>query len=335
MSFSKNTADDYSKLKGQIVEDTSSHTRIVCTQKCMSLPCICQGILFNKSKPLDSRCKQVHTGQKCINQSELNGYTFYYSNDMKQIGIGIKVSSCWNSGYATRHFPLDDIGSGVAKGEIPGNIQFVSGGVIGNTLYNPTAVHDNAAYLELGMFPSGNYCFPEPAICPDGVSFSLWLNVLGDTGNWQCFITTAPHGGPGFSMSWNPDPAWGFYFEVRRDNDTFTEWIHITSSDFMTNFGYNTWHHYVITYMYDGSNNGNNMEAFIDGLLRPDSGKITQAGFDEGPNTANYDGRLQLGVYLLDSNAYRGNMKMDDILIWERKISSEDVKRLYEAYPCV
>ncbi len=171
--------DDFSKLKGQIVGDSTSQTEIACARKCMLSPCMCQGILFNDSKPLDSRCKQVHTGQQCIPESELDEYTFYYSNEMLVFDGGNKASACWNSGYPSVYLHLDDIGSGVAMGEVPGNIQFVPGGVIGNVFYNPVVVHDNAAYMELGMYPSGSYCFPEPAICPDGVTFPCGLMYSG------------------------------------------------------------------------------------------------------------------------------------------------------------
>ncbi len=147
------------------------------------------------------------------------------------------------------------------------------------------------------------------------------------------FITTELKQGPGFTVFWSP--SYFFNLQVRRDQDTVTEHIKISPSDFLADFGYNTWHHYVVTYKYDGINNGTNMDAFINGIRRPDTEKSAEAGFYGGDNTEDYDGRLQLGVYWIGHDTARGNMKMDEILIWERKISAEDVMRLYEAYPCV
>ncbi len=124
----------------------------------------------------------------------------------------------------------------------------------------------------------------------------------------------------------------GLSFCIRRDHDTNSEYINIPKSTFLTDYGYNTWQHYVVTYKYDGSNNGSNMEAYVNGEQRPDGEKLTVDGFVSGSNTEDFHGGLYLGVFHIDQTSRRGNMKMDEFLIWEKKIPTEDVIRLYEAY---
>ncbi len=139
--------------------------------------------------------------------------------------------------------------------ESPGNIQFISGGKIGNALYSPTdSQSGNRAYYKLGTYPSSQYCFPEPTRCNEGVTFSFFLNILGDvTGNngWQGFFSTTPEQGPGFSMYWHP--TGGLWFLVRRDEDTDAEDITIPSATFMADYGFNIWVHYLITYKFSVS----------------------------------------------------------------------------------
>ncbi len=286
----------FSSLKGTVVEDNNyrDQSPMTCALKCTSLPCICKGILitiysYNKTKPAESRCKLVYNGRNCINASVFNEYTYYRTKGMIDIGIGVKVSPCWKAGNPKVYFSLDDIGTGIALGQNPSNIQFVSDSVVGKAFHNPLV----SSYFDLGTYPSSSFCFPEPAICPNGVTFAFWLNVLGNTGDWQGFISTMLDNGPGFEVYW--EPSWGFYLEIRRDQDTVTEYIEIAHATFMADFGYNSWHHYVVTYLYDGSNPGNNMEAYIDGVKRPDSEKQIMNYFHDGGNTADYSAGLQLG----------------------------------------
>ena len=323
---------DMTCVQGQIVPVQNSKSLIDCLVKCAK-PCSCLGVLFNENLNAESKCKQVLTGGTSLNGSVFNGYDIYLKRKI-DIGIGVKVSSCWSSGSPVLYFPLEDIGNGIAAGEIPANVQFIPGGILGNVFYNPTVTHNNAGYLKLGMYPANGYCFPEPAICPDGVTLAFWLNILGSTGINQGFLTTMTPNGPGLSVLWLEND--GFVFAIQRDQDTFSEYVTIPKSTFLADYVYNTWQHYVVTYKYDGSNNGNNLEAYVNGEQRPDSEKSTFNGFlFNAPNTEDYNGGLHLGVFFLDNPTRRGNMKMDEFVIWEKKMPTEDVKRLYEAYPCI
>ncbi len=107
----------------------------------------------------------------------------------------------------------------------------------------------NRAYYRLGTYPSSQYCFPEPTRCNGGVTFSFFLNILGDVvGNtgWQGFFSTMPESGPGFSMIWHTTA--GLWFDLRRDEDNTNEQIGIPSATFMSDYGFNTWVHFLITY---------------------------------------------------------------------------------------
>ena len=234
-------------LNGTIVPESNCETARHCGLHCMMKAC-CKAFLFNSF--MAEKCKLILASQAQITRETWSDYQFYKS----EINIGAVVVSEWRSSCPLLYFPLDS-STGTALGESPGNIQFIQGGKIGNTLFSPTdSQSGNRAYYKLGNYPSPQYCFPEPTRCNDGVTFSFFLNILGDVaGNnvWQGFFSTVPEQGPGFLVYWHPIS--GFQFLVRRDEDTHAEHITIPSATFMTDHGFNEWVHYLITYKYSVS----------------------------------------------------------------------------------
>ncbi len=157
------SAQEYTKIKGQAVEDQESHNIDDCILKCNTESCPCLGVLFNPNKiSPESKCKQILESTAFLQQSDYLGFVYYerHPGASLDIGIGVNVSSSWSSGRPTLYFPLDDIGTGNAMGEIPSNVQFTSDAIVGNALHNPVMVTGNSSYVSLGTYPSTSYCFP-------------------------------------------------------------------------------------------------------------------------------------------------------------------------------
>ena len=157
------SAQEYTKIKGQGVEDQESHNLDDCILSCNMNSCPCLGVLFNPNKiSPESKCKQILEATTFLQQSDYLGFVYYerHPGPSLDIGIGVNVSSSWASGRPKLHFSLDDIGTGNAMGEIPSNVEFTSDAIVGNALYNPVEVTGNSSYVSLGTYPSASYCFP-------------------------------------------------------------------------------------------------------------------------------------------------------------------------------
>ncbi len=99
--------------------------------------------------------------------------------------------------------------------------------------------------------------------------------------------------------------------------------------EFVNNFGFGTWVHYIVTYNNDTKKDGYHGEVYFNGEVHPDAFKWN------GPFSPmnGYDGRLELGSFQLGEDWWGiANMSMDDLIIWEEEIPCDDALRLYQAY---
>ncbi len=88
-----------------------------------------------------------------------------------------------------------------------------------------------------------------------------------------------------------------------------------------------------MSYKFDGSNLGNNINVYMNGHLWKDLTRVANAwpySNDEG-----YNGNLEIGHYFLGMNGGSGHMKLDELLIWELQLSGEDILQLYNSYEWV
>ncbi len=320
---------------GQIVDSGNVKSLLACSEIC-STHAGCKGILHLKNDHTPDKCQLVTSdGNAKFSNGETDGFDVYSikapGNVCNNLGIGVPSPSGWGSGCPRVYFPLDSAAEGTVEGGGLAAIQFVSGKV-GNSFYFPNPDANIQAYFNLGSFPVTNYCFPDPERCIQGVSFAFWLNLLapGSGGGGQ--ITTIPNGGPGFLLLLNTGSGPGTpHFIIRRDSDSVEEIIGLNDADFQANYGHDVWVHYILTYKYDGTNAGNNMELYINGKVDPAAWKNT------GPwpqaNTADFSGTLDLGAFYTGSQWWgTGNLKMDELIIFEEQLPCEDTIKLYEAY---
>ncbi len=70
------------------------------------------------------------------------------------------------------------------------------------------------------------------------------------------------------------------------------------------------------------------MEVYLNGVARPDEEKSTGHYSTSG----GYHGDLVIGNSFVANTYHPGNMKMDEILIWEERLSASDIMTLSNAY---
>ena len=197
----------------------------------------------------------------CSNSIDLNSWPAYkyFANKPQQkpckdLGIGVPTPSDWGTECPILYFPLDTTSLGSKQGPHPANIQFTSGGKVGNAFYNPVPDSATHAWHEVGSFMQPDYCFPDPISCPHGVSIAFWLKIIGaqSTGTGkQGIITTAKLNRPGFAMFWIDDSAIPFQgLTAAVGGSSRTEMVEVSKSTVLNTYPYNTWFHIVMTYRY-------------------------------------------------------------------------------------
>ncbi len=281
------------------------------------------------------RCKHILYGKAQNNLSSYAGYMLYsYKAHMQTkcttLQMGNIAVQNWQSSCPHLYFSLNDMEEGKALGIEPRNIQIVSDAILGKALYNPTTDWHIQSYYTLGKYPVATHCFNFPETCPRGMTIAFWLNICGSTNNYQGFVTSMKTVGAGFSISWNVLNWGGLNFRVRRTSDMIQEEVVISHSVFHSEYGgFNSWNHFVMTYFYNGHDNI--IGIYVNGIKRTDVfSKVEYRALtvdDEGC------GVLDLGRYYTDNdNIAMGNMKIDEVIIWEDLILAQDINNLYDAY---
>ncbi len=108
------------------------------------------------------------------------------------------------------------------------------------------------------------------------------------------------------------------------------EIVKFNQDKFEASFGFGIWVHYIITYKYGADKYKNNIEAYFNGQVHPEATKSVSTWW--GPNTADYNGNLQLGTLIIDDVYNTSNVCMDDLIIFEEEIPCDDAYILYNAY---
>ncbi len=75
---------------------------------------------------------------------------------------------------------------------------------------------------------------------------ACWVNDQFHYMFMTAYLTTIPGGGPGFSLMWSG--SYGLKFLVKRDSDTRADQVMINQNDFIADYGFAVWIHYVATY---------------------------------------------------------------------------------------
>ncbi len=305
-----------SSMTGNEINFENGNSLFHCILSCELSNFNCSGVQFCNDAIETERCQNICCGRNQISQALMSGCQLYMQS--------------FNFITPRLYFPLDGIGLATPLGEQSNNVQFVNGKVC-NAFYNPLHGAVPKSYLNLGHYPDTEFCCGNPEQCELGVTYSFWLNILGSTGQWQGIITTMPANGPGFYACWYEGAGGGLYFNIRRDADTAEEWIKIRPLKFYNQIGYGTWKHYVVTYLFEETNpSGNNMDVYVDGVIRPDSEKFNTSDWGDYDNTDGYHGNLELGQYFLGYNTGYGYLMMDQLMIWEERLTYDEILQLMD-----
>ncbi len=117
-------------------------------------------------------------------------------------------------------------------------------------------------------------------------------------------------------------------FAIER-SDPVQDTLNLHKVDFETEYSYNMWIHYAVTYKFE-TNQTPLLEVYLDGKVRPDSEKSTSSvpAYSDA-NTGSLDlSRQHTGTNAGDD----ANMMLDELIIWQEMLSCEDVIHLYEGY---
>ncbi len=305
-------------LNASVTEKSHLNNFLACSIECL-IENNCVGILFNENAETSAKCKALITGQNPIHSSEVNGYHTYIKGCK-----GVPMLSEWTSSCPALYLPFDGDHGGQVIGQSPESLQYIPGGKLGHMLYHPAdGTSSTFAYLRLGPYTAPSFCFTYPKDCPEGVTYAMWINLLGDTGvGPQGFFTTYNQIiEQGVVSLWLPEA--GILFAVAYDY--YADSVYPVS-EFMANYGFNVWVHYVFVYKYDGP--GTEIDIYMDGVVQ--SCVKDSNGPSSRPNSNT--GILEIGTTFLGMQGLEANMKMDEFLVWETVLSADDIQRLSQAY---
>ncbi len=301
---------------------TTYQTLRSCAIKCSTQAVTnCSGLAFSTNKPESLKCFHIIDDSNVTDRTTAvwKEYEFFYLS-------GKLPMTHWISPKPKLYFPLDN-DTGSRHGPNPENVAFIGGGIVGNAFYNPIG-GGIKSYYRLGVYNSPEYCFPVPASCPQGVTFSLWLKLLGDPSiGIQGLLTTRTVSGGGFKLLFFPGPS-GLETSTNRYFDMKEEILKVKNPMFLENYGYGSWFHYLWRYKFDNNSLGNNMNLNLNGVARPESEK-SLSGWGGTPE---HDGRLDLAHGKVNENIKHANIMMDEIKIWQEMLTEEQAEYVYYAY---
>ncbi len=280
-------------------------------QECSSI-CLkeeaCEAILFDKTKPTSSKCYLITYGVNAIDIGNMDGYSYFTKGEC----MGIPTPDIWDSGCPQLYLNMENIHGGVILGMSPP--EFEPNGKIGLMFHHPTA---NNTGFGFGWYTGTEHCFSQPKYCNEGVSYAVWVNLLGDIGNLNNhFFGTGGHKS-GFVAGW--DTTIGLYV-IASNNDTSDE-VFFPSSQFMSDYGYNNWIHCVFVYKYGAATPGSSdIKMYLNGIEK----NTTRMSVTSSAHDSTFK-------YLLIGNSHM-RMNMDEFLVWQKMLSSEEIKKLYDAY---
>ncbi len=236
---------------GTITPYSEAQSLLACSKECPKHDW-CTGILFKRMSN-QHNCLLISMNISMPNEFYvLSGYKHFAMKPeptVSCINMGIPTPLGWRSGCPKLYFPLDSDQS-PSNGGSSANADFGTDGKIGKSVYLENGNSTPHAYLSLGnAYTSDQYCFPEPSSCVNGVSLAFWMNIPVEppsTSGYHSYITTRNSKGPGFVLFWFS--SHGLVSAVKRDFDTREDYFAIMKDDFVADYGFNNWVHYVITY---------------------------------------------------------------------------------------
>ncbi len=278
----------------------------------------CEAILFNKIKAVGSKCNLIKYGVNAIDIGNMDGYSYFTKGEC----LGVPMPETWKSGCPQLYLNMDNMHGGQNMGL--SKPQFVPHGKLGSMFHHPkNGTVSNYAGFGFAWYTGTDHCFSQPKNCNKGVSYAVWVNLLGDNENliFNGFFTsmmqhiyntqTGVHGGwiPGYSL----------FFEVITNDTKDTIFFPLTH-------GYNNWVHYVFVYKYGGSIPGSSdIKVYLNGVEQNTTRISIITSRPEA--TKKY---LIIGSSHATENFAR--MNMDELLVWQKMLSPEDIKKLYDAY---
>ncbi len=326
---------------GKVLPEQTSGKLFHCSLKCLS-KLWCDGILFNSYEHYTNRCKLIFPAcAHVVNLNNWYNFTHYkmkpglYRNKNNKCNfniIGDNVSEKWDLPCPTLYFNLDSAIKGTTGDKNSTAIRFPESEILGSMFHLPNPDGNIRANFDLGHYPRPEFCYPIPGECSEGTTLSFWLNVLHEMNAHQAFISTMNNKGPGIVIWLNT--ANDFVIVVRRGSDSTTEKSKISNNIFNYTFGFGKWFHIAVSYKFDGSNLGNNIDVYMNGYLWVDLIK-TSYGFTK---EANYSANMKIGKFYLDGNSnnlHSANMKLDELFLWEKTLSNDKIYKLYDSYDWV
>ncbi len=168
--FQKASTD---QIYGNLTERTGVKTLIGCIVHCRTDPG-CKGAVLTPDGEGTAKCKMVKSGTDFIKMTDYEYYSIKrcadpdLSNYDFLLDVGLPCPRLY--------FPLDE-DTGTRLGSSPGNIQFVSGGKVGQAFLNPVT-NSVRSYYNLGYYQESGYCFLLVETCPLGITVAFWLKIL-------------------------------------------------------------------------------------------------------------------------------------------------------------
>ena len=239
-TFSLLKKGSITKTCGQATPWPSTHDFINCSVECLK-ESWCISILFHGKAIPSERCELVSSeSPSVIDLDGLPGYDHFAISMVSCSNMGMSTPPGWRSGCPRLNFSLDSQLTGSAL-----NVHFLSAGKLGQALNVPVPHSASDGYYNLGSFPETDYCFPDPARCPDGVTFAFWMKIPSFPATNEGYLTTRLEGGPGLMVYGKHD---GLYFMYRRYADLKQAYVKINDATFHAEFDLTTWIHYTTTY---------------------------------------------------------------------------------------
>ena len=312
--FYLNQGTIYHGALQNISEATSLHE---CTSVCLKEE-DCEAVLFNEMEMNRSKCYIIKYGVDAIDISNMDGYSYLTKGEC----MGVPIPDKWKPGCPHLYINMENIHGGLVLGT--SNPQFNPGGKVGSMFHRNTN-STLSSYAGFAWYTGIEHCFSQPKYCDEGVSYAMWVNLLGDNENVvNGFFTSTflylSNSETGVNVAWIPSHS--LYFAVKT-NDT-ADTIFLQATHFMSDYGYNNWVHCVFVYKYGGPTPGtSDIKIYLNGI---------EENTNRSSNSISLLEKTDKFLIIGDSGQHRGHLNMDEFLVWQKMLSSEDIKKLYDAY---
>ncbi len=282
-----------------------------CSSICLKEP-TCEAVLFNEMNAIRTKCYIIKYVVDAIDIRSMDGYSYFTKGQC----MGIPIPETWESRCPQLYLNMENIHGGLVLGSMS-NPQFVSGGQIG-LMFHHNGTESSDMGFGFGWYTGTEHCFTQPKYCNEGVSYAMWVTLLGDSGNTleNHIFGTGGELKSGFAVGWDTNSLWA----IATNNDT-GDGVFFPPSNFMSDYGYNNWVHCVFVYKYGAATPGSSdIKMYLNGMEQ----NVTRMSNPPLPSQPTIR-------YLVIGNSYV-RMNIDEFLVWQKILSTEDIKKLYDAY---